>query len=170
MVYNNNTAFNSNSFKENSMTKIDKRYENEYVQHSLKDVEVRWAKLIEYDDYKGMNKWKLDVILDEQTAQDMLAIGFNVREKDGVKFFTPSKKAFNDKGEPQKPPILVDAYNKPFTEEVGNGSIVNINFSGKKWDVTDKITAYLSGIQVIKHEAAQGGSGFSAVEEEDAPF
>lgn len=146
---------------------IAKKYFDGYVDHAIGMVEVRWAKLIAPDTAFGKNEWSIDLVLSEEQAKEFGDLGFNVREKDGDKLLRLKKKAVTAAGAINKPPQVVGPDAMPFTEEIGNGSICNINFSAKAWAVgaTPTLAGYLNGVQVVQH-VGRGSVGFAPVTEE----
>jgi len=144
---------------------IDKKFED-YQPVSFSNKKVQWCKLQTPDEYKGKKSWTLQLIYDMTDPQDkaeadlLLASGFNIREKNGVTFLAVKKDA--DKN-PDCPHCVGPDGKTPFTDEIGNGSVVNVNASAKKWDVCDTITLYIEGVQVVEHVAYAKGAGFGDV-------
>ena len=153
--------------------KIDPKFEANYVPCSFRNKPCQWAKLQTPDDYKGKHKWSIQLIYnmsdpnEKKEADALKAAGFNVREKNGVTFLEIKKDADRN---PTPPPCVGPDGKTPFTEELGNGTIVNVNAFAKKWDVCETITLYLEGVQVVNHVPYQKGSGFEDVTEEEIPF
>lgn len=142
---------------------IDAKF-NDYVPVSFTNKKVQWAKLRTPDEYKGNKKWTLQLIYDMTDPTDqaesaaLLAAGFNVREKNGVTFLTVSSDANKN---PDRPHVVGPDGKTPFEDEIGNGSVLNVNASAKKWDVCDTISLYINGVQVVEHVAyAPAGGSF----------
>ncbi len=154
--------------------KIDRKFEDNYVPCSFRNKPCQWAKIQTPDDYKGKHTWSIQLIYnmsdpqEKKEADALKAAGFNVREKNGVTFLAVKSDA--DKN--PKPPLCVGPDGKtPFTEDLGNGTIVNVNASARHWSVCETITLYLEGVQVVNHVPYKKGAGFDAIgTEEVIPF
>ncbi len=145
------------------------------AQFMLENVEVMWAYVMpDNPDTEYEHAWKVDAILGADMAESMKAAGFNVREKKGNQVLVVKSKCVTKDGKAQKPPKVIGRNREPFTEEVGNGSICNVQVWGKEWNVSGKsgTAAYLSAVQVKEHVARDGG-GFGDLDGgtgDDAPF
>lgn len=160
---------------------IDNKYkQGKYVQFRLNNVEGHWFHLDKPDTAFGNNRWTLDCHLEDHLANQLKAEGFNVKDKeakDGTvikNVFKPKKDAINKKtGQPNKPPEVVGPDGKtPFTEPLGNGTVVNLILSARAWEISKKWTlgCYIEKVQVVKHVPFSGG-GFEDVSgSEDVPF
>ncbi len=156
--------------------KIDDKFDDNYIPVSFRNKKVQWARLNEPDEYKGKKSWKLQMIYDmtdpteKAEATALKKAGFNVREKNGITFLEV-KKAVDEK-HPEKKPYVVGPDGKtPFTEDIGNGSVVNVNASAHHWDVCETITLYITGVQVVNHVVYEKGAGFDAIGAgDDIPF
>jgi hypothetical protein len=148
--------------------KIDARFEGEGSVLPITNRPVKWAALIN-PDTKFEACWKLDVVLTKEQAEKMLAVGFGVKvDKDGDHVLRVKKKCRTKKGDLMTPPTVVGRDGQtPFTENVGNGSICNINIFAKYIEVNGNtyLPAYLNEVQVLEHVPYNGGGGFSNVDE-----
>jgi hypothetical protein len=142
----------------------------------LSNVPCKWASLIR-PDTRFEHVWKIDAILTKDQADRMKAVGFNVKQdKEGDWFIRCKKKVQTKSGSPMEPPRVVGRDGAtPFTEEVGNGSIVNIKVFAKYKEVNGQthLPAYLNAVQVLEH-VPYNSSGFGNVDDgavpDDLPF
>ena len=125
----------------------------------LRKVRCSWASIQE-PNTKFEHAWEVVATLDEQQAADLANHGFKLKEDDnGNPTYRFKRKCKGKKktGEEfdKKAPFCVDASNNPFEKLVGNGSLVNIQYSVK--DVTfmgnNYINGDLEGMQVLEHVA-----------------
>ena len=156
---------------------IDDKYAKNYVKFKLTNVKVFWAKVHE-PDTKYEHKWCVDIHLEDALAEELKKLGFDIKDKtnkDGTvtkNLFKVSKKCRTAKGVENKPPQVVGQDGKtPFTEQIGNGSIVNLNLSAKAWPIkgTWILSAYLDGVQVVD-PVEYGGFDDVSGDTDDAPF
>lgn len=68
---------------------------------------------------------------------------------DGLWGFSATKAEFSKKGKPMSVTVI-DTDGKPFTENVGNGSIVNLKLFGYK-NVDNQLVVSLDTVQVVEH-------------------
>jgi len=156
------------------MAKVDAKF-NDYVELKFENVEVKWAKVQPHqgDSFQGApEKWTIDIILQEKLAKSLEKEGFLIKN-DGTNYWiTPKSAKFEKDGVTQKKPILIVGRDGQtlITEELGNGTKVNIKVSAKKWPNVSKVSTYINAIQVLKLVEFSGGgqSGFAAVAEEEA--
>ena len=144
---------------------------DDYQPVDFNNVTVQWAHVHRPDEYRGSKKFKLEIVFGDDDKEKAASLkdneNFNVREKGGKTILALSKdydKAKYVDANGNKCIQCVGPDGKtPFTEDIGNGSVINIKATAKKWDVTDKVTLYLEKIQVVNHVAYAGGSGFEDV-------
>lgn len=116
--------------------------------------EAYWAKVYEPDENK---KFTIDVNLDAKAVAIFKQYGMDVKNKAAKgdtrgDFGTFWTYAFSQDGTPNKLTI-VDAAMKPFSELIGNGSLVKIEFQPKYWEYGNKegVRPSLLALQVLKH-------------------
>jgi hypothetical protein len=130
---------------------------------------VKWASLIT-PDTKFDPCWKIDIVLTKEQADKMKSAGFKVRQDtDGDWILRAKKKVRTKSGQPMSAPTVVGRDGvTPFTENVGNGSICNVNIFAKYIEVSGQtyLPAYLNEVQVVEHVPYGGGSGFANVDED----
>ena len=145
---------------------IEQKYKDGYVRFKLSNVKVFWAHINKPDTAFGGNKWTVEMRLEDEIATALKSIGFNVNDKkdkegnDIKNVFKAKKEVATRAGKEQTPPVCVGADGKtPFTDDIGNGSICNLNLSAKAWQIRGEWTlaCYIEGIQVVQHEAYSGG-------------
>ena len=150
----------------------------------LKDVKCRWASVIE-PNTKFEPTWEIEAELDEAQAASFRAEGAKVKTEDGVNLIRFKKKVSGTKRDGSiynnTAPIVVDAAKNPFKQLIGNGSVVNISYSLRPWEMMGNsgIVADLLAVQVVKHVpyASKTADEFDVVESEgvdleveDLPF
>lgn len=156
---------------------IDPKYKK-YVKFGLNNVKGFWIKVLE-PDTAYEHKWSIDLHLTDAQATELKAVGFSVKDEVknkkgeivGKNVLKVSKKVKNKDGSDNKPPFVVSQDGRtPWTEPLGNGSLLNLKLSAKAWYVQGKwtLSCYLDGVQVVVAE--EYGSGFGDVTEEDMPF
>jgi len=148
---------------------IDKKYDD-YVDFPLMNAPVKWAKVQPHqgDSYKGApEKFGICVYLPKKLAAEMKKAGFLIKEDDDGFFVNPKRAKFEKDGTTLKAPIFIVGRDGRtlITDEIGNGSVCNINISAKNWD-TGFISTYIKGIQVLDLVEYKGAGGFTDVDEE----
>jgi hypothetical protein len=149
---------------------------NNYVGVKFSNVKVQWAKLSTPDEFRGSKKFKLEMYFESADELEKSEVykteNFNVRTKNDKVILGMSKDFDKAKfrGADGLPCIQVVGPDgvTPFTDDIGNGTVVNINGTAKKWDVSDKVTLYIDEVQVVEHVAYAGGGGFASVTAEPA--
>lgn len=123
----------------------------------LKNVRCEWASVIE-PNTRFEPQWEIVALLDDQQAAELAAEGLKIKVKDdGQKTYRFKRKTQGRKktGETydKKAPRVVDASRDPFSELIGNGSLVNIQYAVTEWPMHGQmvISADLEGVQVIEH-------------------
>lgn len=97
--------------------------------------------------------WRIAVIISADEARKLHELGIRYSRTDEIK--NPEEAAMGPykvtlrrycekrgkaKGQPNDPPILVDVDEAPFTQILGNGSEVIVEFDTYSWSYTDKKT------------------------------
>jgi hypothetical protein len=83
---------------------------------------------------------------------------------DGLWGFNIAKPEFSKKGLPMSVNVI-DAEGNAFTENVGNGSVVNLKLFGYK-NVEGQLTITLDTVQVIEHVAYEGKASADSIEDD----
>lgn len=150
----------------------------------LDNVKVWWEHLFELDTAFGKSEWNIRCHLEDQPklCKAMKDVGLNVKDViDGKNGDNPtphkdtlmvSKKSITAKGKVQTPPKIVGPDGRtPWTEELGNGTVVNVQFSIVFYDSLGKFGVYLDAVQVVNHVVRNTG-GFSDTTggSSDVPF
>lgn len=116
--------------------------------------------------------WCCDLIVDDKTAKEFSKAGHKVRtnEETGEKSIKFKRKVTTAKGKANRQPVVVDANRNPFTELIGNGSVVNVQYKEYEWNYAGKSGKGLDlqGVQVVEHKPFAGADGaeFEAEESE----
>lgn len=135
----------------------DKLKAGQYVNFNISNVECRFCHLFQPDTAFGGNKWHLQAILADEVAEELKALGLTVKDhtdKEGnvtKNILKPKKEVVTSKGKQQDPPIIVGPDGRtPFTEEIGNGSVLNLRLSARDWG-SGRVGCYIEKVQVVKH-------------------
>ncbi len=155
--------------------------DGKYHNIQFNGVEAYWASLFEPDTAFGKSEWNIRChFKDAALVKEMKAIGLNVKDvTDGKNSNNPisykdtllvKKGTATAKGVKNDPPFIVGPDGRtPWTEELGNGSLVNVKASIIYYDSLGKFGVYLDGVQVVNHVARAGG--FEDVSgDSDVPF
>lgn len=158
----------------------DARFE-EMFEFDLNGIECHYNYLFK-PDTKYESVWKCTLILPDNVAADMAAVGFNVVEKElgGRKCQTivAKRKTHTRDGKAMYPPRVYDAGTEttqpqlwPDDVAIGNGSVLNLKVAAIYRDVGGKVSLplYLNAVQVVKH-VPYTGSPFGSVGENNQPF
>src|SRR5690554_990675 len=100
--------------------------------------------------------WKLDLVVDPETAKILQDQGLNVKPSSSSKgaeefgaFVVSFKQPVtsNKTGETNAAPIVIDSDAQPFTSLIGNGSLIKVEYKASRWKFAGKsgITGYLRG-------------------------
>lgn len=142
----------------------------------LKNVKVKWAKLIKPDEMSG--KWSIDMYLTAEQLAEVQAEGIEPRiDKEGVPCITAARKPKSNKGTEIQPPRVVDIGRQPFKGAIGNGSLCNVIVSFYDWTFQKKTGrgVWLEAVQVVDLKEHVGREDFGVPEgadinEDDLPF
>jgi len=103
----------------------------------------------------------IDLVIDAAQAKEVRKQGLKVKKNDdGESFVKLKRKLFKQDGTENSKPKVVDASKAPFTNLIGNGSIVNVFYNLYEWGpgkYGSGIGADLTGIQIIDLVPYGGG-------------
>lgn len=135
------------------MSEEKKEYEN----MKLSNVRVEWAKVISpgkpYDETKDP-EWSVSMYVTEEDRDALMARGINPKEdKKGNEYWIAKRSTKTREGKDQKPPVVVDAAKRPFTDDIGNGSVCNVVVTLIPWTKAKRsgIKLFLQAVQVVNH-------------------
>lgn len=113
----------------------------------------------------------IDVILDKEEAEKLEDLGLPLREDDRGIFFCFKRNVENQKGKTQKKPLVVDSKKNIYNGDIGNGSIVRIQFRPFDWSFGGKkgTSADLVAVQVLEL-VEYGGEDVIILDEEEDGF
>ena len=155
----------------------------------LKRVPVQWAS-VQKPNTQFEPAWEVQATLTKEQASELLAEAKKIHPK-GIKIkkeddgtltfrFKRSVERKDGKGENSPPACVGPNKDVPFTKQIGNGSICNIQYSLVPWNnkFGSGITTDFKGIQVLEHVpyGVQDGEEFDnesdepASLDEEAPF
>lgn len=105
--------------------------------------------------------YTIDLAVTDEVASDLKKMGLNGKTTEEGKLFKFKRKQFRQDGTENNKPVIRDAANQPFSDLIGNGSEVIVQFSTYEW--TNKfgkgIGADLQGVQVIELVPYRTGDG-----------
>ena len=129
----------------------------EYETMKLTNVRVKYAKVHKpgkaYDE-SHPDEWSLNMYLTDEDRDAIMAKGVNPKEdKEGTEYWTAKRSSMTRNGDAQTPPAVVDAAKRPFTDDIGNGSVCNVVVTLIPWTKAKRsgIKLYLNAVQVINH-------------------
>ena len=138
----------------------------------LKEVRCRWASVVE-PNTKFEPTWEIEAELNDQQAAMFADAGVRLKEDDGIKLLRFKRKVEgNKKGGGtyrNEPPKVVDASKQEFDKLIGNGSLVNIAYDLRSWEMMGNkgVKADLKAVQVLELvEYSGGGGGTSEFDDE----
>ena len=119
-----------------------------------------WA-CVQSPNTKFESVYCIDVIIDAAQVKEVKKQGLKVKENDnGESFVKIKRKLFRKDGTENPKPKVVDASKEPFTDLIGNGSIVNVFYNLYQWGPASYgsgIGADLTGVQVLDLVEYSGG-------------
>lgn len=157
---------------------IEDKFINGYVNISLSNVECHWCHLFSPDTAFGNNKYSVEMRLEDELAGQLKQLGFDIKDKvkDGEVVAKNVLKAKREvvlkSGKKQGPPSVVGPDGRtPFTEEIGNGAILNLNLSCRAWPINGsmQLSAYVDEVQVVSNQARGKGFGDVSGDSGDTP-
>lgn len=110
--------------------------------------ECKWAKVYKPDD--KYQKYSIDVLLDMEQYEEFQKFKFKTPGKlDNGKFWVTMRRKVEDGA-----PVVVDKEGNPFTDTIGNGSIVTVKIDTYNYDNKfGKGTGFkIVGVQVDEHK------------------
>lgn len=128
----------------------------------LKEVRCQWASVLE-PNTKFEHRWEIDAILSDAQAAALLDQGVTVKEDEGIKTHRFKRKCSGTKKDggtySLDPPKVVDAHKVPFTKLIGNGSLVNIQYTVRSGEMMGNAytKADLVAVQVLELVEYGGG-------------
>lgn len=142
----------------------------------LKNCKVKWAKLVKPDEMSG--KWSINLYLTAEQLSNLKAEGIEPKiDKDDVPFVQATRKTKSTKGNEFDPPRVVDVSRKPFTKNIGNGSVCNVIVSIYDWEFNKKKGKglWLEAVQVVDLKEHAGTEDFdepagAEINEDGLPF
>lgn len=146
----------------------------------LHRVPVKWtfhnnaSKFDTYEVQVELTKEQASRLVEESKEVDPKGKGIKIKkEEDGTLSYRFRRRAKTSEGEDIPKPKAVDKDGKtPFTKNIGNGSVCNVQYSFVKYDHPKfgvGVTNDFKGIQVLQHVAygEMDGEGFENEEDSD---
>ena len=131
---------------------------------------ANWASIIQ-PNTTFEHKYTIDVVLEEDKAQELKNQGYTVKDKDDGPTITISRKVNGPNGMVRKAPSLMDAQKQPLNCLVGNGSKVKVQ--ARPWEINrngqDFKGLELQAVQVIDLVQYSTGDGdeFDVIESDE---
>ena len=115
--------------------------------------------------------WGIDVVVDEKTAKTLEKEGLNVGKKKntGERFLRCKRDVYRKKDQSKNTaPLVVDAKKNTITDDIGNGSVVKVQYKTWDWTFAGKKgrSADLIAVQVLEYMPPPNQAG-AEFEEED---
>jgi hypothetical protein len=128
--------------------------------------EAHWASLIN-PNTKFEPSWQIDVTVDEDTKEELEALGLDVKHKEEYgDYIKLKRKCVTRKGDERDAPTIVDSKRNPWNGAlIGNGSKVNVKFHAFDYNYNGKtgVSAELDSVQVV--ELVSYGEDFGDVDD-----
>lgn len=127
---------------------------------------AKWAKLNK-PDTKFTPRWCVDVYVSPATAKELKSAGLNVKKNDEGLYITLSKNVTRKDGSSNEPPVVVDSHKRPFTGNIGNGSLVNVIYKVWEYNAFGRkgVKALLDKVQVVNLVPYAGSEDFPDVDD-----
>jgi len=117
--------------------------------------------------------YQVDLIIEDKQVAGAKKAGLKVKKTDDGNVIRFRRNQFRASGEENQKPVVVDASNRPITDLVGNGSVINVQFTVFEYDnkYGKGTGSDLQGIQVLELVVYGGQDGDEfEVEEEGNEF
>ena len=141
-----------------------------------------WAK-VQAPDTAYEPQWSIDICVDDNNREAILKDGLTIKNKGDERgdFIQIRQKVSRRDGTENSPPIILDAQKNPMTKLIGNGSIVNVQYTPFEWSMNGKsgVSPLLKKVQAVKlvpygedFDVIEGGyiEGASSITEDEVPF
>jgi hypothetical protein len=141
-----------------------------------------WAK-VQAPDTVYEPQWSIDICVDDNNREAILKDGLTIKNKGDERgdFIQIRQKVSRRDGTENSPPIILDAQKNPMTKLIGNGSIVNVQYTPFEWSMNGKsgVSPLLKKVQVVNlvpygedFDVIEGGyiEGASSITEDEVPF
>jgi len=141
-----------------------------------------WAK-VQAPDTVYEPQWSIDICVDDNNREAILKDGLTIKNKGDERgdFIQIRQKVSRRDGTENNPPIILDAQKNPMTKLIGNGSIVNVQYTPFEWSMNGKsgVSPLLKKVQVVNlvpygedFDVIEGGyiEGASSITEDEVPF
>ena len=123
---------------------------------------------------KDGKEWTIDLEIDKDTAKEMKGYGIADRVKtkidylDGAPYMRFKQSEATRAGKLNDPPKIVDILNKPWdqTVRIGNGSVLDVQFSVVDYGPGKKSGVYLRNVRVLDLVPYEE-KGFATIDEND---
>ncbi len=147
----------------------------EYETVKIRNARVKYAKVIRpgkaYDESQP-DEWSVNIYPTDEDRDTLMAHGANPKEdKEGHEYWVAKRSTKTKAGKEAKPVPVVNGRREPFTEDIGNGSVCNINVTLFPWTKGKQlgVKLYLNAVQVVNHVPYGNSGGVDDFDEIDMP-
>ena len=116
--------------------------------------------------------YQIDLIIDPKDVPTVKKLGLSVKKTEDGDVVRFRRAQFRKDGSENRRPVVVDKNNLPLTDLIGNGSLVNVQFSTFEWNnkFGSGISSDLQGVQVLEliEFGAKDGDEFAPVDGDDS--
>jgi len=141
-----------------------------------------WAK-VHAPDTTYEPAWSIDICLDDNNREAIMQDGLAIKNKgdDRGDFIQIKQKVNRRDGTENPAPVVLDAQKNTMTKLIGNGSLVNVQYTPFEWEMNGKkgVSPILKKVQVVNlvpygedFDVVEGGyvEGASSITEDEVPF
>lgn len=110
-----------------------------------------WAS-IQAPNVKYEPTYQIDLVIEDKQVAGAKKAGLKVKKTEDGNVVGFKRKVTRADGGQNKPPVVVDDHNRPILDLVGNGSLVNVQFSTYTYNNSfgSGVGADLQGVQVLE--------------------
>lgn len=141
-----------------------------------------WAKVYQ-PNTRYEPTYSIDVCVNDSNREAIMKDGLAIKNTGDERgdFVTIKQKVNRRDGTENEPPVVIDAQKNPMTKLIGNGSIVNVQYTPFEWEMNGKrgVSPLLKKVQVVNlvpygddFDVVEGGyvEGASSIVEDEVPF
>lgn len=119
-------------------------------------------------------EWAVDICVDDNNRKQFEADGVPIKNKGDERgdFVHIRQRVARRDGTQNDAPVVMDGQKNPFTDLIGNGSIVNVMYTPFAWEMNGKsgVTPILKKVQVVNHVAYAAAEDFDVLPTASAPI
>lgn len=141
----------------------------------IRNARVKYARVIRpgkaYDSSLP-DEWSINIYPTDEDRDTLMAHGVNPKEdKEGNEYWLAKRSTKTKAGKDAKPVPVVNGRKEPVSEDIGNGSVCNINVTMFPWTKGRQkgVKLYLNAVQVVNLVPYNSGGGADDFDEIDMP-